>query len=103
LPPLRNQRDEDQRRYEHEQVAWAKGIDGINLYGAEPTYQRFRVRQQLWRFGPDPEQVGAFLSEYGWQEVEQLGSAEFTARYIRPTGRAMPLSEMERAVYAVKR
>jgi O-methyltransferase involved in polyketide biosynthesis len=61
------------------------------------------VRQQLWRFCLDPEQVGAFLSEYGWREVEQLGSAEFTARYVRPSGRAMPVSEMERTVYAVKR
>jgi methyltransferase (TIGR00027 family) len=78
-------------------------IDGVNLYGAAPTYQRFRLKQQLWHFGMDPEQVCAFLSEYSWQEQEQLGSAEFTARYIRPCGRAMPVSGMERAVYAVKR
>lgn len=78
-------------------------IEGRNLYGAAPTYERFRVKQQLWRFGMDPEQVGAFLSEYGWREVEQLGSAEFAARYLRPAGREIPVSEMERAVYAEKR
>jgi O-methyltransferase involved in polyketide biosynthesis len=47
--------------------------------------------------------VAAFLDEYGWQEIEQLGSAEFTARYLTPSGRTMPVSEIERVVYAVKR
>lgn len=77
-------------------------LDGIKLYGAGPTYQRFRVKQQLWHFGLNPEQVATFVSAYGWREVEQLASAEFTARYLRPSGRAMPVSEIERAVYAVK-
>lgn len=78
-------------------------IDGINLYGAAPTYRRFRVRQQLWHFGMEPEQVAPFLGEYGWQEVEQLGSAEFITRYIKPSGRAMSVSKIERTVYAEKR
>lgn len=77
-------------------------LDGVELYGAGPTYQRFRVKQQLWHFGMDPAQVATFVSEYDWREVEQLGSAEFHARYLAPTGRAMPVSAIERAVYAVK-
>jgi methyltransferase (TIGR00027 family) len=77
-------------------------LDGLNLYGAAPTYQRFRAKQQLWHFGLHPEQVAGFLSEYGWREVEQLGSTEFTERYIRPTGRDIPVSEIERAVYCEK-
>lgn len=75
-------------------------LDGVNLYGAAPTYQRFRVKQRLWHFGMAPEQVAAFLEPYGWQELEQMGSREFTARYILPSGRDIPGSEMERAVYA---
>jgi len=78
-------------------------IDGVNLYGAGPTYQRFRVKQPLWQVGMVPEQVAAFLSEYGWREAEQLGSAEFAARYVTPSGRTMPVSEIERVVSAVKR
>ncbi len=77
-------------------------MDGVNLYGAAITYQRFRVKQQLWHFGMIPEQVAAFLEEYGWQEVEQLGSQECVARYVRPSGREIPVSEMERSVYAEK-
>lgn len=78
-------------------------IDGVTMYGAGPTYQRFRVKQPLWQFGLDPQQVPAFLREYGWEEIEQLGSAEFTARYVAPSGRALPVSEIERVVSAVKR
>ena len=30
-------------------------------------YKRFRQRQQLWKFGLDPDHVAAFVGEYGWQ------------------------------------
>lgn len=78
-------------------------LDGVNLYSAEPTYKRFRLKQQLWHFGMAPEHVAAFLAEYGWAELEHLGAQECTARYIVPSGRALPISELERLVYAEKR
>lgn len=78
-------------------------LDGINLYGAEPIYKRFRLKQQLWRFGMAPERVAAFVGEYGWNEREQLGAEECTVRYVAPSGRALPVSELERSVYAEKR
>lgn len=77
-------------------------IDGVNLYEAPVAYQRFRVDQKLWHFGMDPERVAAFLHEYGWRELEQMGSQEFMARYIKPSGRDLPVSELERSVYAEK-
>lgn len=77
-------------------------MNGTNLYGAAKTYERFRVKQPLWKFGLAPDQVAAFLEAYGWQEREQMGSQQYTVRYLRPNGRALPVSEMERAVYAEK-
>lgn len=77
-------------------------MDGVNLYEATYIYQRFRVKQKLWRFGMAPEQVAAFLEAYSWREVEQMGSQEFLVRYIRPSGREIPILEVERAVYAEK-
>lgn len=50
-----------------------------------------------------PEDVAAFLAAYGWAEVEQLGSADFVTRYVAPSGRTFAVSEIERAVHAVKR
>jgi methyltransferase (TIGR00027 family) len=78
-------------------------LDGVNFYGAEPTYKRFRLKQQLWRFGLAPEHVPAFLEAYGWNEIEQVGAQECTARYVVPSGRILPISELERSVYAEKR
>ena len=77
-------------------------LDGARLYGAESAYQEFKVKRKLWRFGLDPEQVGSFLAEYGWRECEQAGGEEFNAWYVQPTGRGLPVSEIERSVYAEK-
>ena len=77
-------------------------IDGVARYGSDALYQAFRVKEQLWRFGMEPEQVAAFLGEYAWKELEQMGSQEFIAQYVKPSGRALPVMKIERAVYAEK-
>lgn len=79
-------------------------IDGdvSAIQGLETLYQVYRLKTQLWKFGLAPEQVSAFLSQYSWEEIEQVGSVEYTARYLQPCGRLMPVMEIERAVYARK-
>ena len=77
-------------------------IDGTNLYGAAAAYQRFRVKRKVWHFGLAPDQVAAFLGHYTWRELEQMGSREFVERYVQPSGRDLPVSELERSVYADK-
>ncbi|MFC5291223.1 class I SAM-dependent methyltransferase [Actinokineospora guangxiensis] len=76
-------------------------LDGARYYGAERAHRAF-VRRGRWRFGLHPEQVAAFLAEYGWLEVEQVGAAEHTARFLVPAGRELPVTDIERCVYAVK-
>ncbi|ATY13443.1 SAM-dependent methyltransferase [Amycolatopsis sp. AA4] len=75
-------------------------LDGTALYGAEAAYSDFVLKQHLWRFGLMPDDVEAFLAEYGWHEREQAGPEEFAARYLRPGGRDLPVSEIERSVLA---
>jgi methyltransferase (TIGR00027 family) len=77
-------------------------IDGVNFYGAQQLYRRFRQRQQLWRFGLQPEQVAAFLDGHGWRLVEQLGPEQIVQRYVEPTGRDLTASEVEWSAYAKK-
>jgi methyltransferase (TIGR00027 family) len=77
-------------------------IDGVNLYGAEQLYRRFRQRQQLWRFGLQPEEVAAFLDGHGWRLVEQLGPEQIVQRYVEPTGRNLTASQVEWSAYAEK-
>ncbi len=77
-------------------------LDGVNFYGAKRLYRRFRERQQLWRFGLQPEEVAAFLDRHGWRLVEQLGPEEIVRRYVEPTGRNLTASEVEWSAYADK-
>lgn len=77
-------------------------IDGVNMYGAQMLYKRFRQRQQVWKFGLDPDDVEAFVGDYGWQLVEQAGLDYYVRNYIRPTGRKLSASDLEWSAYARK-
>ncbi|WP_206791930.1 SAM-dependent methyltransferase [Amycolatopsis sp. MtRt-6] len=75
-------------------------LDGEEFYGARAAHDDFVTKWRLWRFGLRPGDVAGLLAEYGWREREQLGPAEFTSRYLRPAGRDLPVSEIERSVLA---
>ena len=77
-------------------------IDGTNLYGTPTLYRRVRRRRQLWHFGLRPEDVAAFLADYGWRLVEQLGPQQLVARYVEPTGRNLSASQVEWSAHAEK-
>jgi len=75
-------------------------IDGTRLYGAERLYRQF-VLGQVWHYGIAPQDVDNLLREYGWTEREQVGS-EVASIYVEPTGRHLPVLEIERIAYAEK-
>jgi methyltransferase (TIGR00027 family) len=77
-------------------------LDGTNLYGAGPLRDRMTAKYDVWKFGIAPDEVAGLLREYGWAEREQVGPAEYSARYLEPAGRRMPVSEIERFVRAEK-
>lgn len=77
-------------------------MDGTALCGLDALYQGFRVKEQVWQFGLAPEKVAPFLHEYSWGEVEQVGTQEYTALYLKPCGRALRVMDIERAVRAEK-
>lgn len=77
-------------------------IDGVNLYGAKSLYARFRRRRQVWHFGIRPDDVEAFLAEYGWRLVESAGPDYFVRHYIAPAGRDLTASQLEWTAYAQK-
>jgi methyltransferase (TIGR00027 family) len=76
-------------------------LDGTNDYRA-PRVQRAFVRKGMWHFGLSPDQVAPLLAEYRWTEREQVGTAEYRSRYVAPAGRELPVSEVERFVWATK-
>jgi methyltransferase (TIGR00027 family) len=77
-------------------------IDGANMYGAAMLYRRFRQRTQVWRFGLNPDEVGAFVAEYGWRLIEQAGPDYYARNYIEPAGRNLRASQLEWTAYAEK-
>jgi methyltransferase (TIGR00027 family) len=77
-------------------------IAGVNMYDAAILYKRFRQRQQVWRFGLDPDEVSEFIAEYGWRLVEQAGPDHFLRNYIEPTGRKLAASQLEWSAYMEK-
>ncbi|MGD1237409.1 SAM-dependent methyltransferase [Mycobacterium seoulense] len=77
-------------------------IDGTNRYGTRTLYRSVRQRRQLWHFGLQPDEVGAFIGEYGWRLLEQAGPDELLQRYVEPTGRKLTASQLEWSAYAEK-
>jgi methyltransferase (TIGR00027 family) len=77
-------------------------IDGRNLYDAAVLYKRFRQRRQIWKFGLDPDEVGAFVAEYGWRLVEQAGAEYHRRHYLEPSDRDLRASDLEWSAYAEK-
>ncbi|MEZ4450397.1 MAG: SAM-dependent methyltransferase [Nannocystaceae bacterium] len=62
--------------------------------------QRSRIVRELWRFALDPSEVAGLLGEYGLRVIEDIGRPELLERYVRPTGRALEVMEIERFVLA---
>jgi methyltransferase (TIGR00027 family) len=77
-------------------------IDGERTYRLEKLYRQTRVKRQMWQFGLQPSQVAAFMGEYSWKELEQVGADEYRQRYLIPMGRTDVVMEIERMVYADK-
>lgn len=76
-------------------------IAGRTLYGHERLYQQY-VEKGIWLSGLDPEEVPAFLAEYGWRVLEHPTYADLAARYVAPTGRNLASMLLEQVVYAEK-
>jgi O-methyltransferase involved in polyketide biosynthesis len=77
-------------------------IDGKVFYGQKYLYKRMLLKDKIWFFGLDPDNVDDFLGEYGWRVLEHLGYDELDERYVKPTGRELQTMAIERIVYSEK-
>lgn len=76
-------------------------LDGRAMYGWEKGYKKF-VETKIWIFGMEPEAWPDFLKEYGWRVSEDTGYEEMAEKYVKPTGRILASTPVERMVYAEK-
>lgn len=77
-------------------------MTGRNLFGAKKGFERFVVKEKLWHFALDPDEVAPLLAQYGWHEDEQVGPTEYDERYIAPAGRQLRAMEVEPCVLATR-
>lgn len=77
-------------------------LDGKALYGHQYLYEKMIARDRSWLFGLSPQKVADFLSDYGWRLLEHYGYDDLAERYVKPTGRALLSTPMERIVYGEK-
>jgi methyltransferase (TIGR00027 family) len=77
-------------------------IDGTDFHGLESFHERMVKKDKSWLFGIEPESVDELLSGYGWRTLEHLGYDELAEAYVRPTGRKLGATTVERLVYAEK-
>jgi methyltransferase (TIGR00027 family) len=76
-------------------------LDGRVMYDWENIYKKY-VKNKIWLFGMDPEEWPGFLEGYGWKIVEHIGYEELAERYVKPTGRELASTPVERIIYAEK-
>ena len=68
----------------------------------EYLYKRLVLKDKIWLFGLNSEEVSYFLDGYGWRVLEHLGYDELTEVYVKPTGRNLESLALERVVYTEK-
>ncbi|GMA48969.1 SAM-dependent methyltransferase [Alicyclobacillus contaminans] len=76
-------------------------LEGRAMYNSEKLYKRY-VTNKNWIFGMEPERWTNFLKEYGWQVIEDVGYDEMAEKYVKPTGRRLASTPIERMIYAEK-
>jgi len=74
-------------------------LDGANLYGWPNGYERFVVTK-LWKFGLTPDTCREFLQHYGWRLIEDTAYVDLSEKYIKPAGRQLTATPVERIVDA---
>jgi len=77
-------------------------INGKALYGHDYLYKNMIQKQHSWQFGVNPDDVADLLGAYQWRVLEHLGYDELAERYVKPTGRKLLTTPLERIVYAEK-
>jgi methyltransferase (TIGR00027 family) len=77
-------------------------IDGTDFHGLESFHERMVNKDKSWLFCIEPEGVDEFLSGYGWRVLEHLGYDELAEAYVKPTGRKLGATTVERLVYVEK-
>ncbi|ODA42751.1 SAM-dependent methyltransferase [Desulfosporosinus sp. BG] len=76
-------------------------LDGRAMYDWEKGYKKW-VTKEIWIFGMEQRMWSNFLKDYGWEVIEDVGYDELADKYVKPSGRILASTPIERMVYAEK-
>jgi methyltransferase (TIGR00027 family) len=82
-------------------AARPRGSEVVFTYVRAEAIGDKTFRPEPWYFGIEPSQLEAFLRERGLELLDDCGAEEHTARYLRPVGRELEVSPIERVARAV--
>jgi methyltransferase (TIGR00027 family) len=71
-----------------------------DIPGADKLMDMMTKRGSPWVFGLEPSSVASFLEPFHLQVMADVGNADYQARYLKPLGRSLVVSECERIVQA---
>jgi O-methyltransferase involved in polyketide biosynthesis len=69
--------------------------------GADRTMDMMEKHYYPWLFGLEPSNVSSFRKPISLNLIEDIGSSDYQARYLKPMGRNLVVSEVERIVQAI--
>lgn len=79
----------------------ASVVDGTaNTIGAEALTTLFKAGGQTWHFGLNPSEIKNFIKQYNLELIEDVGSSYYQENYLKPIGRKLDVSLIERIAYA---
>jgi methyltransferase (TIGR00027 family) len=71
-----------------------------NIPGADKMMDYVAKNNYPWIFGLEPSNVPSFLKPFHLNPIADVGNADYQARYLKPLGRTLVVSEGERIVQA---
>lgn len=71
-----------------------------NIAGADFLMNYFEMGEQTWNFGLNPSDISDFVNQYNLTLIEDVGASYYLENYLKPLGRNLYVSEMERIIYA---
>jgi methyltransferase (TIGR00027 family) len=71
-----------------------------DLPGADKLMDVVAKQNAPWLFGLEPSSVSSFLKPFHLHLIADVGNADYQARYLKPLGRNLVVSECERIVQA---
>ncbi|KPU46328.1 leucine carboxyl methyltransferase [Oxobacter pfennigii] len=77
-------------------------IQGKVMYDWEKAYEKYVLKDKIWVYGINPDELPSVLEKYGWRLIEDKSSADLADSYIKPTGRTLKTTPIERICVAEK-